>query len=123
MFARTCPEPGCPHIISDGEKYRSGCERCVIRKEKAQPWGNKKRLPFYSSSRWQKLRRFMLATHPFCAVCQRVLATELDHIVSATEDKPELWYDTDNLQTICRACHAEKTARASVEARRIKNKF
>jgi 5-methylcytosine-specific restriction endonuclease McrA len=60
----------------------------------------------------------MLALFPLCRNCTLAAAEEVDHIVSATEDRPELWFDQGNLQTLCKACHRAKTAAQSGSARR-----
>lgn len=119
MTARTCPVPRCPHIIPDGEKYRADCEQCRQRQAAAAPWSRKReRLSFYSSARWQKLRRHILINHPVCQVCSAALATEVDHIISASKDRPGMWYDVNNLQAICSKCHRAKTSTASIRSRR-----
>lgn len=69
---------------------------------------------FYAGLRWRKLRQWILEMRPLCAECQRagVLrpATEVDHITPRSE-RPDLAYDQDNLQGLCRSCHSAKTMR------------
>lgn len=68
---------------------------------------------------WQKLRREILERdRGLCQPCQRAgrltLAREVDHIrnkAAGGSDAPE------NLQAICRPCHAAKTRRESGQAR------
>ncbi|MBL1219128.1 MAG: HNH endonuclease, partial [Planctomycetes bacterium] len=61
---------------------------------------------------WRRLRRMYLARHPLCEHCLRyddvTPATEVDHIVSLRDGGERL--DVNNLQSLCRACHARKTA-------------
>lgn len=67
----------------------------------------------YMCARWRLLRRMVLARDK--NLCQDCLArglttsgNQVDHILRA-EDRPELFYKMDNLQTLCRKCHGEKT--------------
>lgn len=110
MAARICPVPRCPLIIPDGVRYRDDCAKCMQRKEADAPWARKKRMQFYHTAKWQKLRRWKLGVNPVCEACEAALATEVDHIISATEDAPELWFDSENLQSLCASCHKQKTA-------------
>ncbi|MFN3424881.1 MAG: HNH endonuclease signature motif containing protein [Novosphingobium meiothermophilum] len=70
--------------------------------------------------RHRKLRALLLAYEPVCRVCKRALATEADHIVPRCKGGGD---DLDNLQPLCRPCHAEKTARESVEAKGHRHKL
>ena len=60
------------------------------------------------SALWPKVRRAVLAAAPRCAHCG-ALAVEVDHITPLADNGAEL--DPNNLQPLCRACHAQKTAR------------
>ena len=66
--------------------------------------------PFYTSTRWRKLRRQLLQRSPLCADIFRdhgglpVPATVADHIVPR-RDAPDLELDLDNLRALCAACH------------------
>ncbi|RMD50590.1 HNH endonuclease [Candidatus Parcubacteria bacterium] len=84
------------------ERYRTEHQ---TRKEKENYKEKKK---FYNSAAWKKLRKHILATHPFCKVCGAI-ATEVDHIV-AIEDGGEL-YSYENLQPLCKSCHSTKTGK------------
>jgi 5-methylcytosine-specific restriction endonuclease McrA len=67
---------------------------------------------FYSSKEWRSIRRLVLSREPLCRSCELtgllVPATEVDHI----EPLVVAWnrrLDLDNLQPICKVCHAKKT--------------
>ncbi len=62
-----------------------------------------------STRRWRKLRAAKLAADPMCEArgC-RALAVEVDHIVNVGSGGDR--YDWANLQSLCRICHAAKTA-------------
>ena len=63
---------------------------------------------------WQKLRRMQLTRQPLCVECQRngltTWATTVDHITPHRGDRA-LFFDTHNLQSLCKRCHDRKTGR------------
>ena len=69
----------------------------------------------YSSRRWHKLRSVQLKSEPWCAICEsrdgiHVPATVVDHITPHRGDM-DLFYDTCNLQSLCKPCHDLKTGK------------
>lgn len=62
----------------------------------------------YTAKRWKDLRVQLLARSPICADCNS-LASEVDHILPHRGDLAR-FYDTNNLQTLCKPCHSRKTA-------------
>jgi 5-methylcytosine-specific restriction protein A len=60
--------------------------------------------------RW--MRRAFLRRHPLCAVCHEP-ASVLDHVKPHRGD-PALFWDQDNWQALCVACHGRKTARETL---------
>lgn len=67
---------------------------------------------FYRSARWLRLRKMILSQGPLCVECAKrgriTPATDVDHVL-ARRDRPDLSFDADNLQTLCKACHSRKT--------------
>lgn len=69
-----------------------------------------------SSARWKKLRTMKLNHTPLCEnpdwqhTDVPVVAHEVDHKQSLQE-RPDLAYVWENLQSLCRTCHARKSAR------------
>ncbi len=65
-------------------------------------------------SRWQKARAGYLSHHPLCIEHERqgqyIQATVVDHIVPHKGNMVLFW-DSDNWQPLCEACHDSKTAR------------
>jgi 5-methylcytosine-specific restriction protein A len=63
--------------------------------------------------RWRKARAGYLRKHPLCVTCQAEGRTEpatvVDHIVDHKGDRALFW-DRDNWQALCKACHDRKTA-------------
>lgn len=87
--------------------------RCAEHARQAERARNARRatsLDVYRSKRWARLRRHVLADHPYCTVlgCERP-ATDVDHIIRI-EAGGDPWART-NLQPLCHAHHASKTAR------------
>lgn len=63
------------------------------------------------TARWARYSKARLMEHPLCVLClcegKQVLATCTDHIKPAAAH-PELFWDTDNHQSLCRSCNASK---------------
>ncbi len=81
--------------------------------------GPKPRRPtdgFYKTTRWRKLRRYVLSREPLCRDpfgehaewSEVVSATEVDHIVPRRV-RPDLELSLENLQALCKRCHGRKT--------------
>ena len=87
------------------------------KREKALPWKPERKAQSgrrysdkrYKTTRWQRLRRMMLAQSPLCAHCGTKAANVLDHIVPVRFDPLGFW-DTTNLQGLCTSCHNRKSA-------------
>lgn len=60
------------------------------------------------TSRWKRLRREILRRDNYkCVKCGEAGRQEIDHIKPVRDGGAE--YDPDNLQSLCRFCHAAKT--------------
>lgn len=102
---KPCAHPGCPELVPSGQKY---CERhATLHKDEDVRPGRKHGNP-YSTSRWQILRRQVLMAHPVCQICGKTIADTVDHI-KPHRGNEDLFYDPDNLQALCKACHNKKT--------------
>lgn len=66
----------------------------------------------YNSVRWKKLRAAFLLENPLCALCTAAGhvegARDVDHRIPLAVE-PDLAYEWDNLQALCRRCHNRKT--------------
>lgn len=64
--------------------------------------------------RWRRLRLRVLRAEPTCRACKAIgrvtPASEVDHILPRRE-RPELTYEVENLQPLCKPCHSRKTRR------------
>ena len=63
---------------------------------------------------YKRLRKNHIIANPLCELCKLkgkvVAAAHVDHITPASEDLDMFW-DPDNLQSLCVPCHEAKTAR------------
>ena len=64
-----------------------------------------------NSARWKHVRINVICRDlSTCQICKRVTNdVEVDHIVPMHRNLDQDPYDMDNLQTLCKGCHAEKT--------------
>ena len=102
---RKCTYPGCHTLVKSGR-----CDIHSSKRVERDPAIKK----LYNSLRWRTMRDLQLALHPWCAECEKkdalVMATEVDHIKPHRGD-PELFFDANNLQSLCKPHHSNKTAR------------
>lgn len=61
----------------------------------------------YYTNTWKKLRVKKLSMSATCEHCNAV-GQEIDHIIDHKGDR-NLFYDLENLQTLCTPCHSRKT--------------
>jgi 5-methylcytosine-specific restriction enzyme A len=102
---RPCTYPGCPELTKGGP--------CEKHKRRIQHEYESRRGSAASrgyGSRWRKARERYLREHPFCIKCgPPALADEVDHRQPHKGDM-RLFWDRDNWQALCKACHSKKTA-------------
>jgi 5-methylcytosine-specific restriction protein A len=101
---RACPVQGCPSLVTRERP-------CPTHPRRA--WATTRRS---ATARgygvfWQGARRAVLMHEPLCRPCTAAgrvsAATEVDHIIPKARGGTD---DLDNLQPICDACHARKSA-------------
>lgn len=71
----------------------------------------RKRDKFLDTQAWRDLRAAFVEAHPYCQHCypeQLVAAEDVDHILPR-RTHPELALDWNNLQSLCKTCHLDKT--------------
>lgn len=105
-----CAWPGCPALVPFGKCAAHAPRQRLLVQDyaKVHRW--------YGSARWQRLRRDVLQTDPFCRSCadrgRHVLTIDVDHIRKHDGD-PVLFWDRSNLQGLCKSCHTIKTTRGA----------
>ena len=81
---------------------------------------------WYSTARWREMRKRLLQRKPYCLYCKKregriVKATVADHIIPH-KGNPALFWDEDNLQSLCKRCHDSDKAREEAGGR-VKVRF
>ena len=106
MPKRPCRYPGCPNFCEFGtfcEDHRREWSTDAIRGGSAARGYD---------SRWRAARKLYLQKNPLCVKCREngrlEPATVIDHIIPHRGD-PKLFWDQDNWQALCKACHDKKT--------------
>lgn len=87
---------GCAALVVSG--------RCAAHAYKAQTYGRP----------WRRVRDAHIHAHPWCVECLKTgvrrVAEEVDHIIPHGGD-PVLMWDLQNLASLCRIHHQQKTGR------------
>jgi 5-methylcytosine-specific restriction protein A len=110
MRAKICNAPGCNELIPPTERY---CQH--HKKESPQPFSSAIRFneALYKTSQWKTLRKKVLVEQPFCAKCgltDKETKLEVHHIIPPRSNE-ELFFDRDNLVSVCSVCHKYLTNR------------
>lgn len=110
MGAFVCSTPGCGKISSQRK-----CESCRVRRQPRERRANEDVRRRYRTARWERLRQRVLERDGH--LCQECLRNgivrqgkEIDHVRKAMDDLSQFW-QAENLQTLCKRCHGQKTAR------------
>jgi len=100
MKAKICREPSCNTLIQQSEIY------CSKHKREKIPFQNAIRSNegFYNTSRWRQLRKQILSKQPYCNKCGSDVNLQIHHITEPRGNE-ELFFDENNLITICDKCH------------------
>ena len=119
-IVKLCTYPNCneftvPHsIYCNKHKEKSDKKRIAFRNAK------RSNEAFYKTSEWRKLRKEHLKENNYCVWCGCNNDLSVDHI-TPPKGNPDLFFNENNLQTLCRACHRIKTAR-EIELNKYKEK-
>lgn len=105
----TCRRLGCRGLVRAGVCSACGPVRRESAVEHDERRGSSRERGY--DARWERVRRMHLAGEPLCRMCQQAgrvtLAVLVDHITPIRDGGERL--DDDNLQSLCRRCHDEKT--------------
>ena len=86
------------------------CEDHMPPQRKAERYRTKEaeeRNALYETARWRRLSAMIRAMRPVCEECNDALSEDVHHVV-AVADGGDFW-EMDNLQALCKSCHAIKT--------------
>ena len=110
---KPCAYPGCGKLVKPDERY---CEehRKLINRGYKKDREDKDIQKIYSSKRWRRIRELkMKECGGLCQECLKkgfiVKAEVVDHIIEIKDGG--CVFCLDNLQCLCKRCHAKKTAR------------
>jgi 5-methylcytosine-specific restriction protein A len=108
-----CNHAGCTELVDGAYCVAHNVER-VRGQRSAYDKNRPAYYAWYDSARWIMLRKKMLAVYPFCVNCSQEGRTELakiiDHIMPHKGDS-RLFWNVENLQCLCKHCHAVKTSK------------
>ena len=80
---------------------------------------------YYHSKKWKALRMQVLREEPMCRECKAngvvTEATVVDHILPARLGGG--FWDRDNLQSLCRKCHASKSGKEAHQPKKYTNEL
>lgn len=106
---KPCNQPGCPEVVEAGRRY---CPAHAAQRRKK--WDCKKERPhyhsLYHSVAWRRLREKHISDNPRCYVCGA--AAEIVHHINPHRGFPDLFFNPDNLASICWSCHSRETLTA-----------
>ena len=102
---------GCGKRLPMGTTYCPECKKRMRAPDRRPSPGKRYGEDGYGR-KWRDQRARKLRRNPLCEICEKegrtTLATMVDHIIPVSEGGG--MYDMDNLQSLCRLCHARKTA-------------
>lgn len=114
---KQCNKAGCRALVDYNEKY---CDKHRDKQEsmKSVTYSDRKEregkyFMFYKSKAWKHLSYQYRLNHPCCEQCLKSnivrKADVVDHIIEIKDDYSKR-LDEENLQSLCHACHNQKTA-------------
>ena len=116
MAPRPCNPRGCPFTIRGAQRYCNRHENEALddRRRKDARRGTATERGY--GGRWQRERAVYLALNPLCKdpdtrhEGRTIASTTVDHIKPHRAD-PNLFWDQNNWQALCKPCHDAKTGR------------
>lgn len=114
---RPCKHIGCRELTRDGYCMQHLLAKQEKEVDKRKEYDKQRRPSYhqwYSGRQWRVLRMHCLKCNPLCAICKQhdklTPATVVDHIISH-KGNVSMFFDTNNLQSLCKQCHDVKTAK------------
>ena len=106
-IGKACKYPRCPVVHTEVSSY---CKTHAV--EKDMKWSdNKPRNLFYGRKHWLTARAIKLGNSPICQACNRYPSIDVHHIKRLEDCTIQESYDQDNLEALCKRCHAKHTAK------------
>ena len=94
---------------AQGREQRCAADQAYNARQRAQHGLDPLRLAKWRKLRTMKLARNLLCEDPEHRYRQSSTVIEIDHIPDV-HTRPDLVFDLNNLQSLCKCCHARKSA-------------
>ena len=111
---KPCAYPGCKAFAIQSSGYCKVHAEIKAKQKAIADRNRGTRTERGYSNRWLKASATYLAQHPLCVECLKQgitkPATEVDHIIPH-KGNSQLFWDTNNWQSLCHECHSRKTVR------------
>lgn len=91
---KLCNEVGCGVIVEKGKRY---CKKHTLLLKS-----------MYNTKRWKNISQYKKNINPICEMCEEegfVIRGELVHHIKDGEKFKNIFYNLDNLKTLCKSCH------------------
>ncbi|KKL15313.1 hypothetical protein LCGC14_2068930, partial [marine sediment metagenome] len=113
---------GCRDLIPKDGPPR--CPSCTTKQNRESDFYSTRERAFYGKKGWKKARLVQLQEEPLCRLCSEqgnvTPAQVVDHIVPIRNGGSP--FDKNNLQSLCKPHHNQKTARELNEMKRERSK-
>lgn len=86
--------------------------RSAERKKEKEKFRGSKQSRGYGGE-WERISRMKRAECPVCEVCNDAVADDVDHVIPFNGVNDPSRTEWQNLRSICRPCHNDKTRRQS----------
>lgn len=107
---KACANPGCPNVTL-GARY---CDPCEKERRRLYQQVRNDDNDFYRTARWRRFRAWLKRRLPLCRECKEngrlVPSKHFDHIQPRRE-RPDLAFETSNIDPHCESCHNSKSAK------------
>ena len=107
-IVRLCSSPNCNEFAVIHSVYCSKHKQESDKKRVAFQNARRYNSKLYKTQKWQRLRKKHLKDNNYCVFCGSRHNLTVDHIVPP-KGKEDLFFNEDNLQTLCHSCHVIKT--------------
>lgn len=107
--------PLCKELVEHGKRFCPAHEDCARQYDKDRAGDPFRKL--YNTVRWTYLRNSVLARDRICRDCKAWASEEVDHVIPARrwvaqhDGDMNTFFDSLNLQGLCKPCHSRKSAR------------
>jgi 5-methylcytosine-specific restriction protein A len=124
MKKKKCNHPGCGNLIDMDKRY---CPKHIYEQPVSKKiFSNAERLNagLYNTYKWRKLRNSILKQYPYCSKCgigKNETSLQVHHIIPPRGNE-ELFFNEQNLVSICPRCHILATGREIAERERRKRR-